>query len=250
MILHRGKRGYANVCQQTRFDAKGSNVRCVLPSGGRREISQGTHPIPEGGDSMPDEDEGSVTAWIGDLKSGGDGAAQALWERYFEQLVNLARKRLRGASHPVADAEDAALGAFDSFCRGVQQGRFPRLDDRNDLWRILVVLTRRRVADQIRREMTRRRGGGTVQGEAVLEEDGGSLDQLPGLEPTPEFAAMVAEEYQERLDSLTNDTLRRIAVWKLEGYTADEVALRLGCSRRSVQRKLDLIRREWCGDLS
>ncbi len=61
---------------------------------------------------------------------------------------------------------------------------------------------------------------------------------------------MLAEEYQDRLESLANETLRRVAVWKLEGYTADEVAARLGCTRRAVQRKLALIRREWCGELS
>jgi DNA-directed RNA polymerase specialized sigma24 family protein len=199
---------------------------------------------------MPGEGEGSITAWIGDLKSGGDGAAQALWERYFEQLVNLAHKRLGDASHPEGDAEDAALGAFDSFCRGVRQGRFPRLDDRNDLWRILVVLTQRKVADQVRREMAKRRGGRVVHGEARLEQAGIRLDQLAGPDPTPEFAAMVAEEYHRRLASLSNQTLRQIAVWKLEGYTADEVAARLGCTRRSVQRKLNLIRSEWCGELS
>jgi DNA-directed RNA polymerase specialized sigma24 family protein len=199
---------------------------------------------------MPGGSEGSVTAWIGDLKTGGDGAAQPLWERYFEQLVNLARKRLRDTPHAAGDAEDAALGAFDSFCRGVKQGRFPRLEDRNDLWRILVVLTQRKVADQVRHEMAQRRGGGLVHGEATLEKDGGGLDQLPGLEPTPEFAAMLAEEYHDRLESLGNETLQRIVVWKLEGYTADEVAARLGCTRRSVQRKLALIRREWCDEIA
>jgi DNA-directed RNA polymerase specialized sigma24 family protein len=197
---------------------------------------------------MPEGDEGSITVWLGDLKSGGDRAVQPLWERYFEQLVNHARKRLRGASD--AGAEDAALSAFDSFCRGVKRGRFPRLADRDDLWRILVVLTQRKVADQVRHERTRRRGGGQVIGETELDEGGGGLDRLPGPEPTPEFAAMVAEEYRNRLAALGDETLQRVANWKLEGYTADEVAARLGCTRRSVQRKLALIRQEWCGENS
>jgi DNA-directed RNA polymerase specialized sigma24 family protein len=198
---------------------------------------------------MPDGDGGSVTAWIGDLKTGGDAAVQPLWERYFEQLVQLARKQLRGAGHADCDDEDAALGAFDSFCRGVKNGRFPRLEDRDDLWRILVVLTRRQVADQIRHGMAQRRGGGKVCGEVALDECGSGLDQFPGLEPTPEFAAMLAEEFTRRLDGLGDDNLRRVAIWKLEGYTADEVAALLGCTRRAVQRKLNLIRREWCAEL-
>src|SRR5260370_6120356 len=89
---------------------------------------------------MESESEGSVTRWIGDLKSGGESAAQQLWERYFERLVRLARKKLQKARRPraVEDEEDAALSAFDSFCRGVDRGRFPRLADRDDLWRLLV----------------------------------------------------------------------------------------------------------------
>ena len=195
---------------------------------------------------MTDGDGGSVTAWIGDLKSGGDAAVQPLWERYFERLVQLAHKRLIGSTQADSDGEDAALNAFDSFCRGVKNGRFPRLEDRDDLWRILVVLTQRQVADQIRHGMAQRRGGGKARGAVRPGEDGTDLDQLPGLEPTPEFAAMLAEEFTRRLDALGDENLRRVAVWKLEGYTAEEVAARLGCTRRAVQRKLNLIRREWC----
>lgn len=66
---------------------------------------------------MSNGGKGSITFWIGDLKSGGDAAAQPLWERYFERLVRLAREQLRGRPGRVADEEDAALSAFDSFCR-------------------------------------------------------------------------------------------------------------------------------------
>ena len=43
-----------------------------------------------------------------------------------------------------ADEEDVALSAFDSFCRGAEQGRFPQLDGRDDLWHLLVVITVRK----------------------------------------------------------------------------------------------------------
>jgi ECF sigma factor len=108
---------------------------------------------------MGSQGEGSVTRWIGDLKSGGDSAAQRLWERYFERLVRLARNKLQTTRRPrtVEDEEDAALSAFDSFCRGVDRGRFPRLADRDDLWRLLVVLTMRKALDQIERQGAARR---------------------------------------------------------------------------------------------
>ena len=98
------------------------------------------------------EPEGSVTCWIDHLRAGDDVAAQRLWERYFHQLVRLARANLRAKPRGAVDEEDIALSAFDSFCRGTGQGRFPRLDDRDSLWRLLVTITARKVVDQVERE--------------------------------------------------------------------------------------------------
>jgi hypothetical protein len=88
---------------------------------------------------MAHEDGGSITHWIGDLKAGGDSRTQHLWERHFPHLVHLALARLRSARRAgaIEDEEDAALSAFDSFCRGATAGRFPQLGDRHDLWRLL-----------------------------------------------------------------------------------------------------------------
>ena len=41
-------------------------------------------------------DGGSVTLWIGQLKAGNHEAAQQLWNRYFREMVRLARGRLKG----------------------------------------------------------------------------------------------------------------------------------------------------------
>src|SRR3954447_6495601 len=87
---------------------------------------------------------GSVTCWLDGLRLGDDAAAQWLWEGYFARLVGMARKKLRGRRPRAADEEDVALSAFDSFCRGAEAGRFPRLNDRDDLWQVLVLLYRRR----------------------------------------------------------------------------------------------------------
>src|SRR5262249_35153126 len=87
---------------------------------------------------------GSVTLWLEQLKRGNPAAAQPLWDAYFARLVALARARLRAAPRAAADEEDVALSAFDSFCRGAEAGRFPRLDDRDDLWQVLFVITTRK----------------------------------------------------------------------------------------------------------
>lgn len=71
------------------------------------------------------------------------------------------------------------------------------------------------------------------------------VDSIAGHEPTPEFAVEVAETCDALLASLPDDNSRKIALLKLENYTADEIAAKLGCTRRTVQRKLLVIRRTW-----
>jgi RNA polymerase sigma factor (sigma-70 family) len=201
---------------------------------------------------MSSDDSGSITHWIGALKGGDLDAAQPLWERYFARLVRLAQARLRARRGPGAaeDEEDAALSAFGCFCRAATEGRFPRLDDRDDLWRLLVALTERKAADQLRRARRHKRGGGRVRTEADLaaeapDDEAAGLDRIAGPQPTPEFAAEFAEEYRRLFEALRDEELRRIAAWKLEGHTVEEIAARLGCARRTVARRLELIRTLW-----
>jgi RNA polymerase sigma factor (sigma-70 family) len=194
--------------------------------------------------------DGSVTRWVTALKDGDAAAAQPLWERYHRRLVALAREKLRSSRRRAADEEDVVQNAFHSFFQGVARGRFPQLDDRDNLWKLLVVITARKALDQVAHEYSKKQGGGTLQGESRMSPGGpdwneAAIDQVVGDEPTPEFAAQVAEEYERLLDLLGDDTLRQVAVWKMEGLTADEIAERLDCSRRTVARKLDTIRIIW-----
>jgi DNA-directed RNA polymerase specialized sigma24 family protein len=194
--------------------------------------------------------EGSITRWIAGVKAGDLSAAQPLWERYFARMVDLARARLRASGRRVHDAasdeEDAALSAFDSLCAGLARGQFPQLADRDDLWRLLVVITTRKVRAQARRRLRQKRGAGQVQPACDLDDPGSDDDILAravGTEPTPEFAAMVAEEYRRLLDRLGDDVLRKVAILRMEGCTTDAIADQLGCARRTVARQLALIRR-------
>lgn len=186
--------------------------------------------------------DGSVTQWLGQLQGGDPAAVQQIWERYFARLVGLARTKLRSAPRRAVDEEDVALSAFDSFCRNAEAGRFPQLADRDGLWRLLVVLTARKAAHLVRDETRQKRGGGAV----VLADDEGSLlAEVLSREPTPELAAEVADECQRLLDRLGDRELEQIAVWRMEGFSVEEVAAKLGYAPRSVKRKLQLIRAAW-----
>jgi DNA-directed RNA polymerase specialized sigma24 family protein len=187
---------------------------------------------------------GSVTHWIGLIKGGDPAAAQKLWEGYFHRMVELARHKLQGLPRRAADEEDVALSAFHSFCGGARRGRFPQLRDRNSLWPLLVAITAHKVVDLVRHERRRKRGGPATDATGPANPEA-ALDEVIGREPTPDFALQVAEECQRLLARLADDGLRSVALWKMEGYTVEEIAARLGCVPRTVERKLRAIRELW-----
>jgi DNA-directed RNA polymerase specialized sigma24 family protein len=197
--------------------------------------------------------DGSVTRWIREAKAGDATAVQRLWEWYFHQLVKLCRKKLRSCPRRAADEEDVALSAFDSFCQRAANGQFPELQDRDDLWRLLVVIAARKAVNLAQHERRKRRDAGRVIAENVLqgaphELDAHGLERIISREPTPEFAALVAEQCDRLLANLEDDRLRQVAIWKMEGFSNEDIAQQLACSVRTVERKLALIRMRLSGE--
>jgi DNA-directed RNA polymerase specialized sigma24 family protein len=191
--------------------------------------------------------DAAVTQWIADLKAGQTAAAERLWEQYFQRLVGLARTKLAGAPRRLADEEDVALSAFKSLCLGAARGRFPQLRDRDNLWPLLVVLTVRKAQDLIKYECRRKRGGPGLSGGPSPGHADHDLEAVLSREPTPEFSLMVAERC-EHLLGLLEPAHQEIARLKLEGYTNQEIAGQLGCGLRTIERRIELIRRIWDQD--
>ena len=194
----------------------------------------------------------SESNWIELLKLKDADAARELWTRYFDRLMGIARRKLGGAARRVADEEDVVLSAFHSFCRGAASDRFQKLDDRNDLWQILAMLISRKAARQIQKELAAKRGGGGVRGgSAFIHGDeswsSGFQNAVTGG-PSPEFAAIADEEFERLLNLLPDDSLRTITLAKLEGFTNAEIADQISRNERSVERKLQMIRRHWEDD--
>ena len=185
---------------------------------------------------MHDKD---LTQRIDGLTQGDQDEAQWLVDRYYVQLVGLAKRKLASMPPQVADDEGAVISAFRSFFSGVRVGQFPTLDSRDDLWKVLATLTARKAVAQIRHHWRKRGEAGNIR-------DPSAMEGLTSYEPTPEEAASFLEQCQTRIEALADDRLREIVLLRLEGWDTCAIAEKLQVHRRTVQRKLILVENVWC----
>jgi RNA polymerase sigma factor (sigma-70 family) len=187
--------------------------------------------------ATPEESQ-SITRLIRAVESDCASAVGHLLAVYFDRLVQLARRRLQGMPGLAAYDEDVALRSFHSVYQRVRDPARPlHLASRDDLWRMLATRTICRAIDLIRRHRP-----GEVPGAVDIE-------QLLTREPTPEETAEMADECRRLLDRLGEPELQQIALWKVEGYTNEEIAARLDCVTRTVERKVSRIRLLWSDEL-
>lgn len=99
------------------------------------------------------------------------------------------------------------------------------------------MVTERKAADLARKERAAARGGRAVRGESAFA--GACGEERAGL------VAQLADDYDRRLEALGDDTLRKRAELKLQGYESAELAAALGLSLRTIERKPALIRDIW-----
>lgn len=189
----------------------------------------------------------SITRWIDGLKHGDEDSAEQIWQHYFASLVNLAKRRLDCLPRSVADEEDVALSALNSVILGARAQKFPELSDRSDLWKLLVVVTTRKACARQRRHFAAKRPDRNVVRNASKDaaSDVSELSKVLGREPSPELAAIFAEQVHHLLTVLPGDEFRQVALMRLEGYTNREIAAKLNWYEVKVERRLRIIRKCW-----
>jgi hypothetical protein len=201
---------------------------------------------------MTPTDSHSVTDLLVQLRSQDtreyQEAARRIWGRYLADLLTLARRHLSPGVRRREDEQDVLQSMYKSFCIRQRRGEY-ELTDRKDLWRLLVAITenkaRAAAVGQGRQKRDYRR---ELPEDGLLNGESGAspLDRLPSIEPTPAEAALLVEELRGRLEPM-EEPLRRVALWKLAGYTNEEIAGKdmLDCAVRTVERKLKIIRQLW-----
>jgi RNA polymerase sigma factor (sigma-70 family) len=186
---------------------------------------------------------GSITQAFRQMRQGDGLATRQVVERFFPRLAGLARKTLSGGPQAMADADDAVQSALVSFHQRIEGGQFAEILDRNDLWNVLATMTVHKSLEQLRRQRAAKRGGGKVLDEAALCNVQG--EPVPLAETVAQIPSSDFDLYCEELIDMLADELRPIALLRLLGYRNREIAERLACTERRVERKLALIRLKW-----
>lgn len=208
------------------------------------------------GEKLRETESNDVTLWIKSVESGDDTSASELWNYCFPKLLSYSKSKLPDHLRRALDEEDVALSAFKSFCLAAAQGSFPQLEGRDDLWKLLLCIASRKAQNYVRRELREKRGGGLVRGESIFESGAASGDpnaagigNVAGGMASPEMLAQFADDARAMIDMLQDDTVKTIALLRMEGYSVEEIAERLECGKRTIERRLTLIRRTWSESL-
>jgi RNA polymerase sigma factor (sigma-70 family) len=191
----------------------------------------------------------SPTYWLPALQQGNEQAAERLWKEYFVKVVHLAKKRMSGLRLRAADEEDVALSAMNSFCR-MAKNRDEPIANSEELWKLLATIVRRKANKERQRQYADKRQEYRLVGESGISpmqadrenEEASGLAQCSGREPSPELATELAETW-ERILALPE--AEDIVILKRDGYSNSEIAEKMGCSTRTVQRAIERIRKEW-----
>lgn len=194
----------------------------------------------------------SISEWFGRLKAGDAAAAQKLWDHYHVELLSHAKQRIATAPQTLGDEEDVVLSVFGSIWRGAAAGRFDSVINRDELWWLLLGITKQKAVNHVRREMAQRRrpsSAGHQHEVAIVRSPSYSFDELVGNAPTAEFMVSLQEQYLRLLNLLRDDRLRTVVELRVEGRTVPEIAKSLGIGERAVERKLQLIREKWKREL-
>lgn len=188
----------------------------------------------------PHSDE-SVTEWIAYMKDGDATALNELWQRYFDRICHLANRKLAGAKRSAVDEHDLASEAMQAIWEGANTGRFRQLENRDDLWQLLVVITSRKVANVHRHQAVRgERNSDRSQGDNLVVEFADLLESPP----TESLIDQIPLSCQDLLSNL-DQSHRETALMRLAGHSNLDIADKQKCSVATVERRLKSIRQTW-----
>lgn len=191
----------------------------------------------------PNEEIGSVTHWLRELKAGDRDAVNSICHRYYERVVQFADRKMKINPDRAVEAEDIAQITIHQLCVNLSTGRYPDLDNREQLWDLLVVFTLNRIRKHFRACNTLKR---SAPHGSVLEFK--RTQALKDLQ-SPEAPAIMADMVRCWMDRLDHEDptgeLKQVAIWSMENISGSEIARILKKRKSFVLQQIRLIRLLW-----
>ncbi len=195
-----------------------------------------------------EDDPGSITQWLRKLQDGESDAADAIWKRYYPKLVRAASKYLSVNPDSATDGEDVAQSTFRNVFMGIVGGKYPDIDGREGLWKLLLVSTINRVRRHHRDSNAQKRPRYSSRPLHTL--DASLLTDLNSPQVETELADLVETLVRILDDEDPTGELRQIALLQLDGFSANEIARTIKRRKTIVLQKIRLIRILWKKRLS
>lgn len=187
-----------------------------------------------------DIDPGSVTLWLNKLKKGDRGAAEAIWNRYYPRVLQIASSNLDRRRDRAIEGEDIAQSTFRNVFLAFSNGNLSELGNRDDLWRLLFVSTLNRLRRHHRDSITNKRNPGSKMLDSDLNES--LVSRLESPSAKAELADLI-EHLMTNLDRIDGSgELRNIALLQLEERSANEIAKILRRRKIHVLQRIRLIK--------
>jgi DNA-directed RNA polymerase specialized sigma24 family protein len=173
-------------------------------------------------------------------------SAKILWDRYFERLCIFVEGQLYSRTKRAVSPEEIASDAFLALIDGYNNNRFKKVRNRDELWQMLTLIASRRAINAGIKNSAVKNGKGRVQGESALGSGGmNNLADFVQRDLGPADFAELQELNQRMLERLPNESTRQVALLRMAGYSSAEIAAKLGRVQRTVELKLNLIRKLW-----
>ncbi len=172
------------------------------------------------------------------LRSGDHEAASALYTRYAKRLRQLIRAKCSPQLARRVDAEDIMQSVFCAFFRGASGGCY-QVPAGEELWPLLLVIALNKIRTQGSFHRAAKRDVRVTRGLEDAEALRQAVSQLEVDEPMP-FLNLIVQEMLERMPQ----SQREIVELRMAGYEVEEIAQRVGRSKRTVERLLQTCRRD------
>lgn len=189
---------------------------------------------------METREPGSVSELLTRSRQGDEAAGQELLLRLQKDFQGRIHANLRTLQS--ADKADIANDMLYRLYRGLINGRYTQMKDRNDLWKLMGGINRNCCKEVIRRRNTgKARAVQTVPYPANhdMPDDCHSPDQLVLFE---ESFQRVTERVQQHILAYPNDAfMREMLMMIVDGYLPREIKSALGISRSKYDSRYDLL---------